>query len=1637
MKVQGGKWAFLALCAVVAVSSMTAFVWLYTQVRCYEKAHGVAILCAEKCRGNVATNEVVNEVTDGARAPNPLCSGAAERPAAERETNVVVKKMGVVKVYHEDDGESVTVVIQLTERPEMGDIRRYVEVGPMAKGVASIEYSPIYMVGPRILVRGDFAYGTNVTVRVRKGLPCYGEVGDAESALGEDFVYNFERMDRKPYVSFADEGKYLPPYGERKIRLESMNVTNIAMSIRRVEPRNVVQILREDRSLLSDLSGEAETNVVRCAAKLNEREMNSFAVKMNDGEGANGIYFVEAHIAGSEVTYWWWGSNPERSKMVCVTDLGLSVRELDGDNLGIWVTSLTTGKPRGDVWLEVYTRANTLIGRGKVDANGWCVMERIKKGEAFAVVAIAPDDMSFIALEKDTKVAELAEMASAADYMATNEVNAFVWTERGIYRHDEKIFMQAILRDGTGKAPRPFPVKVNLVSPTEKIYSHDMLTANEDGGISYGGFSVPGEQPSGMWTIEVRTPGKDGKLLGTRQIKVEEFAPPQIRVAVEADEKCAPSNFAFVVSAEHLYGAPGKGLACEGAVVFEDVAFAPADWKGYYFGNEMRGLKPSFRVLGAGRLDEEGRTKFAAVMWASKGLPKAAVRATGQGTVFEDGGRPATARKSVILHHYPYYIGAKMGSWLKLTGGRPKVKVACVKSDGTRLGEAKELVLDIEKIEYAYSCRKTDGGWDTWDCERVKVPYKWGVKVVTKAAEDTELELPIGESGEYEVVLRDEATGVSFGRQVYASEWGDDEMRAGLGDVAKVTLAADKAAYRVGDVPRLVVKSPFVGAALLTVMREKVLYTQVLNLTNATSEVELRAVEKEWAPDVKVSIVVVQSALENVKRVAARAHGEMVLRVRPKEYEVDVEVAAKVEMSAAAGSRVAVDVKAPGATRAVVTLVDEGIHLLTGEGTPDPVEYFAESRVAKGLALYDLYSMILPIDMEKVKANGVKTGGGFGAEMLGRVSPVPTRRFKPLAKWERDIELEDGAAKVEFRLPEFVGEVRVTALAYSGCATGAKSVQCKVVPKLVMQPDAPRFVAPKDVFELTLPLANRSGAAGVVKYEVTCATNVFRGSLEMAKEENRTLAFLVEAPRVPGQMVAKFVTEGFGEKHVSEIEVPVRPAVAWRETAGFVRLEPGAKEICRGSELPLKRVVTLGKSQLTELAASLEWLADYPHGCLEQTASRIFPLITAGGIFSSVGSAKEGNREAYVSAGVRRVESMIRANDFVMWPDCNYAPWNKEVSLYAAHFLVEAEKSGRAMMPNAKARVMAFLQKWSMLNETNISAYACHTLALAGKPNKDRMFRLYDARAGLSLLARARLARAFVAIQDRTRAAALLADLTAPGSIKEAAFTVLALLELDPEDARILPLVEYLLKNRRAANLSWGTTEENAHALLALGAYYRHHPLKEGTPKVQLVEAAGKVKDLTIGKAEKVATTNDVALVNMGDVPAFISWKKLSLPDAEAVEAVTNEARGLAIARQFLTPAGEKADVTKLQRGEMLFAEISITSKDARTIGDLVIEDLFAGCLEPVHSAIDPSLYPWFQPDAHDWVLRSDARDDRMLVFSKQVNFAAGETIRFYYPLRVITAGDFILPGSSVEAMYAPDLGARGTSSRLVIRGTK
>ena len=214
--------------------------------------------------------------------------------------------------------------------------------------------------------------------------------------------------------------------------------------------------------------------------------------------------------------------------------------------------------------------------------------------------------------------------------------------------------------------------------------------------------------------------------------------------------------------------------------------------------------------------------------------------------------------------------------------------------------------------------------------------------------------------------------------------------------------------------------------------------------------------------------------------------------------------------------------------------------------------------------------------------------------------------------------------------------------------------------------------------------------------------------------------------------------------------------------------------------------------------------------------------------------------------------------------------------------------------------------------------------------------------------------------------------------------------------------------------------------MLAIGAYYRYHPPKIGAPRVRVTAVDGTMLG-EIGDRETVnSDAPRIEVENTGRSDAFVTWKTLELPSAESA---TNEACGIAVSRAYFTADGKPANLDKLTRGELLEVELTLTSDMRRTFADLVIEDLFAGAFEPVHRELAA------EKGASDWVMRKDARDDRMLIFSKRFSLGEGQSVKLRYPVRVVSMGEFILPGPSVEAMYMPTLRARCAPARISVRG--
>ena len=540
--------------------------------------------------------------------------------------------------------------------------------------------------------------------------------------------------------------------------------------------------------------------------------------------------------------------------------------------------------------------------------------------------------------------------------------------------------------------------------------------------------------------------------------------------------------------------------------------------------------------------------------------------------------------------------------------------------------------------------------------------------------------------------------------------------------------------------------------------------------------------------------------------------------------------------------------------------------------------------------------------------------------------------------------------------------------------------------------------------------------------------------------ETEHLRFQIPAAE-PGEMTLRYSSFDksgrIGESRNTEIFLPVRPSAAWRTTGGVELIPPGeSRTLAAGSggdaawDAYTRREIGVFASPLAELKEALEWLADYPHGCLEQTVSRIFPLVTAGGVLNRLGSSVATNREEFVESGIRRVVSMIRRNGFSMWPDCDYAPWDDEVSLYAAHFLVEADRSGVAMNQAVVSAMRGFMGAYSVSTNLSAAAYACHNLALAGFPAKDMQLKLFSARESLDLLSRARLARAFALSGDMERANALLENAIAPGSVKEAAFALLALEDSNPGDARIPELVRYLASRRDKSRFAWGTTAENAHALLALAAHYGREKTANGEKASVTVDGSRP-----LGEGESISSTGGSAMkvANTGKAPAYVTWRTMELPKSAPSEVESSG--GLSVTRRYLKPNGEEYDIANARKGDLVVVEIALSSDETREEADLVIEDLVPAAFE-CSGTLDVMLagMPNGACEEGGWVMRSDRRDDRVLVFSKRFTLEKGKKACCRYAARIVSTGDYALPGVSVEAMYDPRRRARSRGGRVVVR---
>ncbi|MGQ9779749.1 MAG: alpha-2-macroglobulin family protein [Bacillota bacterium] len=857
----------------------------------------------------------------------------------------------------------------------------------------------------------------------------------------------------------------------------------------------------------------------------------------------------------------------------------------------------------------------------------------------------------------------------------------------------------------------------------------------------------------------------------------------------------------------------------------------------------------------------------------------------------------------------------------------------------------------------------------------------------------------------------------------------------------RVQLDLDKKGYRIGEKAVLQIKAPFAGRALVTVEREKIYDVYTVELKENTGMISI-PVKESYKPNVYVSVHLIRGIKLLDKRAPARAFGTIPLVVDCSENRLKVEIVAAEEYRPNRTVEVELAVEG-GGDEAQVTLaaVDEGICQLTEFATPDPWEFFYGKR-ALSLETYDLYGMLLP-EVEPVDTKESPAGDEEMDNVRRRnLNPVAIRRVKPVSLWSGLVRLDaEGKARVRLDLPQFNGTLRLMAVAVSGARFGSAAKKVLVRDPIVLTSTYPRVLAPGDRAEIAVGVFNGTGRKGEFTLELRAEGPVrisgfAKRAITLEKGEEKMVTFAIAAKEAAGPCRFVLRAAGNGVVTTETTELAVRPA-APAISAGFAGSVAAGKASTielPGGWLPgtARYSLTLSPLPAIRFAGGLRYLLGYPYGCIEQTTSKVFPLLYFADLARAANDLLPGGKaEAYVRQGIEKLQSMqLQDGSFSFWPGTDYvSEWG---SIYAAHFLVEARKAGYAVSDRVYDRMLTWLETmgrktiegpWSR----QLRVYALYVLSLAGKPQLSSMaFIKGQQLSELMPDSRAQLAAAYYYANDRQTAREILPNTFAAytgrretagnfnSAVRSDAIILSVLADLDPSHPAIPRLVDRLVKAIRID--AWGTTQENAFALMALGKLMRRKGTGDYTGEV-LVN--GKV--IAVFDAKGTKRLDDPKLGG-GEIVIRVEGTGECYYYAEAAgvpeKPPTAVSHGLKVERGFFDRRGGRLDPARIRQGDLVVVGLTVeTGED--NVKNVALVDLLPAGLEIENPRLATTAELGWVSENSFTPTYVDIRDDRLIVFA---DFGRAGVYRFYYAARAVSRGTFALPPLRAECMYEPEV---------------
>jgi uncharacterized protein YfaS (alpha-2-macroglobulin family) len=284
---------------------------------------------------------------------------------------------------------------------------------------------------------------------------------------------------------------------------------------------------------------------------------------------------------------------------------------------------------------------------------------------------------------------------------------------------------------------------------------------------------------------------------------------------------------------------------------------------------------------------------------------------------------------------------------------------------------------------------------------------------------------------------------------------------------------------------------------------------------------------------------------------------------------------------------------------------------------------------------------------------------------------------------------------------------------------------------------------------------------------------------------------------------------------------------------------------------------------------------------------------------------------------------------------------------------------------------------------------------------------------------------------------------TMASSIRTTALVLLAYAEIEPDNALVPGIVNYLADQRQGI-YGWGTTNETSFTILALTEHLIHEENKIGsTPYEVLVngkslafgtlEVGNASAGIDIPLAELRAGLNSLVITTEGDTPIYFDLSTRY----DILRSEVDEAGSIQVSRKYLDPK-TKQPIETFTAGQLVKVEVRVQVPENAYF--MAVEDYLPGGLEALNEGLsaanqvsmDSWGYEYYQPfywEEYGYNYK-EIRSDRVVFFITSMQ----KGIRtFTYFARATTPGTFIALPAQAYAMYDLSLWGRSESINVQI----